>query len=72
MSELSGKFDLENIYQNDWEDISLGPGPADGVHYIYIADTGNSWDGHCRGININDSAVYRFPEPDVAQYMYVV
>ena len=63
---FKGKFDLEGIDQHDWEDITLGQ--TDGVHYLYVGDTGNNYDGHCRGINYEDMAVYKFPEPDPAQY----
>ena len=61
---------MEGIDQHDWEDISLGPGPG-GVDYIYIADTGNNWDGHCRGINYEDMAIYKFPEPELTRFKYV-
>ena len=49
----------------DFEDITLGPGPMVDIDYIYIGDTGNNWDGHCRGINAEDYIVYRIPEPDM-------
>ena len=61
-----GKIDLEGIYQHDWEDITMME--YNGVDYIYVGDIGNNYDGHCRGINYEDMAVYRFPEPDLSRY----
>ena len=52
-----GKIDLEGIDQHDWEDITMIE--YDGVDYIYVGDIGNNYDGHCRGINYEDMAVYR-------------
>lgn len=48
-----------NVSNRDWEDIAVGPGPVNGVNYVYIADIGD-----------NDSKyssvyIYRFPEPVV-------
>jgi len=61
-----GKFDLEGIKQDDWEDITMLE--YNGVNYIYIADTGNNYDGHCRGIDYADMRVIRFPEPDLERF----
>lgn len=58
-------FELEGVEMYDFEDITLGPGPMVDIDYIYIGDTGNNWDGHCRGINAEDYIVYRIPEPDM-------
>jgi len=33
---------LKNIVNRDWEDITIGPGPEQGVNYIYIADIGDN------------------------------
>ena len=41
-----------------------------GVDYIYVGDIGNNYDGHCRGINYEDMAIYRFPEPELSSYKY--
>jgi hypothetical protein len=30
------------VTARDWEDIAVGPGPQAGVHYLYIADTGDN------------------------------
>lgn len=41
----------------DWEDITVGPGPVNGVSYIYIGEIGDN-------DAIYDSKyIYRFPEP---------
>ena len=44
---ISGKGEyLGNIplplYNRDWEDLGTGPGPKDGVNYIYISETGDN------------------------------
>jgi hypothetical protein len=41
----------------DLEDIALGPGPEEGVDYLYLGDIGDN-DGDRR-----DVRVFRFPEP---------
>jgi PKD repeat protein len=53
---LLGGWELP-VTAYDWEDIAIGPGPADGVPYIYVGDIGD-----------NDrqspvALVHRFPEP---------
>ena len=30
------------VTARDWEDIAVGPGPQPGLHYLYIADTGDN------------------------------
>jgi hypothetical protein len=30
------------VTARDWEDIAVGPGPQPGMHYLYIADTGDN------------------------------
>lgn len=52
-----GVFGLSGAAAVDWEDMAIGPGPATGVDYLFLADTGN---------NALDRAVvtiYRVPEP---------
>jgi hypothetical protein len=41
----------------DWEDIGIGPGPQNGVNYLYLADIGDNF------TQWNDNFIYRFPEP---------
>lgn len=55
---LLGIFNIANASAADWEDIDLGPGPAAGVTYLYIADTGNN------AMNRTTVYVYRLPEPN--------
>lgn len=54
-----GLFRLSGINNRDWEDIAIGPGPVEGVSYIYVGDIGdnNSTRGSLR--------IYRFPEPSL-------
>ena len=60
---------VPKVDQNDWEDITMLE--YNGIDYIYVSDTGNKWDGHCRGTdNYEDKRVYRFPEPDWSQVRY--
>jgi hypothetical protein len=33
---------LKNIINRDWEDITMGPGPEEGVNYLYVADIGDN------------------------------
>lgn len=42
----------------DWEDIAVGPGPVDGVSYIYVGDTGNN----NANPDVTVQTIYRIPE----------
>jgi hypothetical protein len=55
-----GYFTITGAGSRDYEDICIGPGPADGVSYIYLADIGDNLAQH------NYIVVYRFPEPDLS------
>jgi len=33
---------LKNTVNRDWEDITIGPGPEEGVSYLYVADIGDN------------------------------
>ena len=44
-------------YARDWEDIASGPGPENGIHYIYLAETGDNAE------IFPEYYIYRFPEP---------
>lgn len=33
---------LKNIVNRDWEDITIGPGPEEGINYLYVADIGDN------------------------------
>jgi hypothetical protein len=54
-----GTFEAD-VAAVDWEDIAIGPGPVDDMHYLYIADTGDNSGSR------EDVAVFRVAEPDVA------
>ncbi len=59
--ENYGHFILEGAGSRDYEDICVGPGPVDGVNYVYLGDIG---DNHAQ---FNFIVIYRFPEPDLSQ-----
>jgi hypothetical protein len=57
--EHLGIFWLDGIVNRDWEDMAIGPGPEEGVDYLYIGDIGDNE-------AVNDlKYIYRVPEPDV-------
>ncbi len=55
--KLRGKLPIPNATNRDWEDLTIGPGPATGVNYLYIADIGDNAAVHA------SSFIYRLPEP---------
>jgi hypothetical protein len=55
-----GTFSLPGARAIDFEDLAIGPGPEQGVDYLYVADTGNN------ELTRKVVAVYRVPEPAVA------
>ncbi|MGK0190375.1 MAG: VCBS repeat-containing protein, partial [Verrucomicrobiales bacterium] len=53
-------YALDGVGTNvDWEDIAIGPGPVQGVDYLYIADTGDNSPSR------SFVTIFRVPEPDV-------
>ena len=54
-----GEFFLNNVENRDWEDIAIGPGPIEGVDYIFVGDIGDN-----RSEN-DIKHIYRFAEPQV-------
>jgi hypothetical protein len=54
-----GEFELAGATASDWEDIGIGPGPNDGVTYLYAADIGDNAKARA------SVQVYRVPEPAV-------
>ncbi len=54
-----GIYNLAGASARDYEDIAIGPGPAEGRDYLYIGDIGDN-DGEWRDITI-----YRAAEPVV-------
>ncbi len=55
--KLLGAASLDRVTNRDWEDMSIAPGPTDGVHYIYLADIGDN------DKKYDIKYIYRFPEP---------
>ncbi len=55
--KLEKRFPIPGASNRDWEDLAIGPGPQDGVSYLYLADIGDN-------LKQNDlNYIYRFPEP---------
>jgi hypothetical protein len=48
---------LKGVFNRDWEDMAIGPGPEPGKTYLYIADIGDNL-----GI-FPTKVIYRFEEP---------
>lgn len=55
-----GTYNVQGAGAQDWEDISVGPGPEDGVDYLFIADIGDNARARSR------VSIYRVPEPAVS------
>jgi len=51
-------FKLKGVWNRDWEDIAVGPGPDPKLNYIYVGEIG---DNQAKYTNI---FIYRFPEPE--------
>ena len=62
---LLGTYSLGSGIAIDFEDIAVGPGPAPGVHYVYVGDIGDNKSQR------SSVYVYRFPEPEVKTDIYV-
>lgn len=45
------------FYNNDWEDLAIGPGPQTNETYLYIGDVGDNSSSQ------DIKRIYRFPEP---------
>jgi hypothetical protein len=54
-----GEFYLNNIENRDWEDIAIGPGPTDGIDYLYVGDFGDNFSEY------DLKYIYRIEEPFV-------
>ena len=52
-----GMLRLQGIIPLDWEDMCIGPGPKEGVDYIYIGDIGDNFGKKKK------KRIYRFEEP---------
>jgi hypothetical protein len=56
--EALATYTLTGAEAFDWEDMALGPGPEDGVDYLYLGDIGDN-------ASIRpEIVVYRAPEPE--------
>lgn len=55
-----GVLVVQGAGSRDWEDICIGPGPEDGIDYIYVGDIG---DNHAQYGHI---VIYRIREPEVS------
>ena len=54
-----GIYNLSGANNRDWEDIAIGPGPVDGVDYLYVGNIGGG------GAPNAYITVYRVAEPTV-------
>jgi hypothetical protein len=55
-AETVASLKLDGIFNRDWEDIEIGPGPESGINYIYLGEVGDN-DRVYR-----DYKIYRFKE----------
>lgn len=39
---VRAEYALQGVSNDDWEDLALGPGPQEGVDYLYIGDIGDN------------------------------
>jgi hypothetical protein len=53
-------FALVGAEAVDWEDMAVGPGPGEGVSYVYLGDIGDN------NAQRSQIVVYRVPEPAVS------
>jgi hypothetical protein len=54
-----GRYYLQGAENRDWEDLAIGPGPVQGVDYLYVGDIGDN-----KGV-YELKYIYRVPEPRV-------
>lgn len=57
--ETLGEWVVAGATNRDWEDIAIGPGPEEGINYLYVGDIGDNQAVRA-GLDI-----YRFPEPTI-------
>jgi len=58
--ETIGEWVIAGAKNRDWEDIAIGPGPEEGVNYLYVGDIGDNQAVH------GSLDIYRFPEPTIS------
>ncbi len=56
-----GEFIIRGAFNRDWEDMAAGPGPVEGITYLYIGEIG---DNHAQ---YEIMSIYRVPEPDISE-----
>ncbi|MBN2461205.1 MAG: carboxypeptidase regulatory-like domain-containing protein [Candidatus Cloacimonetes bacterium] len=56
-----GIFTLTGAVARDWEDIAIGPGPLDGVDYLYLGDIGDN------NLQYDNKFIFRVAEPYVEE-----
>ncbi len=54
-----GTYTITGASATDWEDVAVGPGPDEGLSYIFIGDIGDNFSQR------QYVSVYRVPEPEV-------
>ncbi|CCH52047.1 putative lipoprotein [Fibrisoma limi BUZ 3] len=54
---VKGKAAVPNASNRDWEEMASGPGPQDGVNYLYIGEIGDN------NGQYPTCLIYRLPEP---------
>jgi Secretion system C-terminal sorting domain len=55
-----GIYFLNGAENRDWEDITIGPGPVDGLSYLYVGDIGDN------DAQYSKKYIYRIIEPTVS------
>lgn len=55
--KVKGKISVPSVTNRDWEELAIGPGPQDGINYIYIGEIGDN------NADYPLCQIYRLPEP---------
>jgi hypothetical protein len=53
-----GVFKLKGVWNRDWEDLAVGPGPDPKLNYLYVGEIGDNQERY------SNIFIYRFPEPE--------
>jgi hypothetical protein len=53
-----GVFKLKGVWNRDWEDLAVGPGPDPTLNYLYVGEIGDNQERY------SNIFIYRFPEPE--------
>src|SRR5688572_6760057 len=56
-AHIKATIRFDSIKNRDWEDITVGPGPAEGKNYVYVGDIGDNKADH------KYKFIYRTEEP---------